>query len=121
MAIELLEALEPFAKAINVILSLLILIIGTRVTAILSGKLKRIWIYFMVSLTLFGFKEILEAIEQFGVGEMPGLYEILEVMFAATFLVALYRLYLLFREVSKRQNKRKRKDKLKLWTAATGS
>ena len=100
MVIGLLEPLEPFAGAINVILSLLIVITGSRVAAMLSGKLKRIWIYFMVSLTLFGVKEILGAIEQFGAGEMPGLYEILEVMFAAIFLIALYRLCLLFREVS---------------------
>jgi len=101
----ILELVEPYLEVINLVIALIIVVLGLRVSSVLEGKLKNAWNYLLVAILLFGIHEIIGSLAEFSIFKIEGLYAFTEFLFIVAFLMAVLLFRKLFLELSKKVKK----------------
>jgi hypothetical protein len=100
----ILEVIEPFVEAVNLILAIIIVAIGLWIAKILTLDLKKAWNYFVGAIALFGLHEVVGTLEELGLINIEGLYALTEFLFIVMFLISIFAFRKLFIQISKNKN-----------------
>lgn len=96
---EILEVIEPVIEVLNLVVAVAIVVYGLYVARILKSDLKSTWMYFLVSILLFGVHEVVGSLEEFQIFAVEGLYAFTETLFILAFLFTVYKFHKFFKSV----------------------
>lgn len=102
ITIPFLESSEAILEILNLIVTISILILGFSITGFIKGKFRRAWKYYITALLFVGIHEIVGTLKKLEILRIQGLYELTELFFIISFLIATY----IFVEYSKQASKK---------------
>jgi len=95
-----LERAEPLIEVINLIIALIAVGIALGAVSLLSGDLRKNWIYLIIAIATFAVFELFQVMKELKLFEFHGLSDLIEFIFIVFLLVAVYNLKNLFTKIA---------------------
>jgi len=95
-----LEQVEPILEVINLFIAVIAIFLAVSVIPLLTGELKKVWIYLTIAVALFGLFEIFGVLKILDIFKYHGLGDLIEFFFVGMILIAVYKMQTIFKKLS---------------------